>query len=201
MRAIRAARQGGVIPALLLGAAVSLAVIGLSRVGVFSGWETRAVDAFQFMRDRDAPTGIVLVHIDEDAFRDLGERQPLSRRYLAELVDFLIRSGARVVALDILLQVPSQPDEDDALVTVARQWAGRLVLAGEAVAVDGGARFELRPHFSPALNGPSGFVNAPVEGDGFVRRFDPVLPGGSGGFIPSLALATVVAAAGWVLPS
>ena len=117
MRAIRAARQGGVIPALLLGAAVSLAVIGLSRVGVFSGWETRAVDAFQFMRDRQAPAGIVLVHIDEDAFRDLGERQPLSRRYLAELADFLIRSGARVVALDILLQVPSQPDEDEALVT------------------------------------------------------------------------------------
>lgn len=196
MRAIRAARQGGVIPALLLGAAVSLAVIGLSGVGVFSGWETRAVDAFQFMRDRQAPPGIVLVHIDEDAFRDLGERQPLSRRYLAELADFLIRSGARVVALDILLQVPSQPDEDEALVTVARRWAGRLVLAGEAVAADGGARFELRPHFSPALNGPSGFVNAPVEGDGLVRRFDPVLPAGSGAFLPSLALATVAAHGG-----
>jgi CHASE2 domain-containing sensor protein len=75
VRAIRAARQGRVIPALLLGVAVSLAVIGLSRVGVFSGWQTRAVDAFQFMRDRQAPAELVLVHIDYKIALPLGLRQ------------------------------------------------------------------------------------------------------------------------------
>ena len=172
---LEASRRGGVLPALLLGVLVSLATIGLSSIGAFEGWQTRAVDAFQFLRDREPPAEIALVQIDEDAFRELGERQPLSRRFLAELADFLLRSGARVVALDILLQAPTSPEEDQAFVAMAGRWPGRLVLAQEAVpGADG--KFEAKPHFSPELNGPSGFVNAPVEKDGLVRRFDPVLP-------------------------
>lgn len=191
-RLLEASRRGGVVPALLLGVVVSLATIGLSSIGVFEGWQTRAVDAFQFLRDREPPSEIALVHIDEDTFRELGEGQPLSRRFLTELADFLLRSGARVVALDILLQAPTSPEEDEAFVAMARRWPGRLVLAQEAVpGADG--KFEAKPHFSPELNGPSGFVNAPVEKDGLVRRFDPVLPAANGGFLPSLALAAVAA--------
>ena len=37
-----------VVNALLLGVAVSVGVTALSRVGVLSGWETRAVDAFLY---------------------------------------------------------------------------------------------------------------------------------------------------------
>ena len=47
---------GRVLRALLVGIAVSVTVTGLSRVGVLAGWGTA-----------------------------LGERQPISRRYLAEL--------------------------------------------------------------------------------------------------------------------
>jgi CHASE2 domain-containing sensor protein len=83
--------------ALFLGVVVSVGVTALSRVGVLSGWEARAVDAFLFFRDRVPAPEIVLVVIDEDAFKKLGERQPLSRRSLADLGDFLLRSGARVV--------------------------------------------------------------------------------------------------------
>jgi adenylate cyclase len=178
----------------------SLAVIGLSRVGALAGWETRAVDAFLFLRDQVRAPEIVLVQIDEDAFRELGERQPLSRRYLADLAEFLIRNGARVVVLDILLQTPTAPEEDEAFVAVARRWApaGRLVLAQEAVAHEAaeGTRYRLKPHFSSALDGPAGFVNAPIDADGVVRRFDPLLPANGRGFLPSLALATVAAYGG-----
>ena len=76
-----------VAQALLLGVAVSVGVTALSRVGVLSGWETRAVDAFLFLRDRVPAPEIVLILIDEESFAALGERQPLSRRYLADLVD------------------------------------------------------------------------------------------------------------------
>ena len=191
---LRRARQSGVLPALLLGAAVSLGVAVLSQVGALAGWETRAVDAFQFLRDREAAPAIVLVAIDEDTFRELGERQPLSRRFLAELADFLLGNGARVVALDILLQAPSAPGEDAALIASRGRWRERLVLAGEAVPRGDGRGWDLRPQFSPALSA-SGFVNAPVEGDGIVRRFDPVLPAGDGAFHASFALAAVAAAA------
>jgi adenylate cyclase len=191
---LRRAREGGVLPALLLGAAVSLGVTLLSQVGAFAGWQTRAVDVFQFVRDRDPAPEIALVLVDEDAFRELGERQPLSRRFLADLADFLLRSGARVVALDVLLQVPSAGDEDAALIATHARWPGRLVLAREAVERADGGGWELRPHFSAALDGPSGFINAPIERDGIVRRFDPVLPAGAGRLHPSFALAAVAAA-------
>jgi adenylate cyclase len=192
---LEASRRGEVVPALLLGVVVSLATIGLSSIGVFEGWQTRAVDAFQFLRDREPPAEIAVVHIDEDTFRELGERQPLPRRFLADLADFLLKSGARVVTLDILLQAPTSPDEDQAFVAMARRWPGRLVLAQEAVSGADG-KFEARPHFTPELTGPSGFVNAPVEKDGLVRRFDPVLPASGGRFLPSLALAAVAAHGG-----
>src|SRR3970282_1264567 len=81
-----------VLRALCLGVLVSGAVTGLSRIGVLSGWETRAVDAFLFLRDRVPAPEIVLVVIDEESFAALGERQPLSRRYLADLGDFLLQS-------------------------------------------------------------------------------------------------------------
>ena len=196
MRAIRASAHRGVIPALLLGAAVSLGVIGLSRIGVFSGWETRAVDAFQFLRDREAPAEIVLVHIDEDAFRELGERQPLSRRYLADLADFLMRSGARVVVLDILLQVPSLPDEDEALVTVARRGAdvssspGRRSRATARRASRSG-RTSHRPSTgrrasSMPRSRAMGSCGASIQ----------CCPAGGDAFLPSLALVTVAAHGG-----
>jgi adenylate cyclase len=192
---LRRARQAGILPALLLGVAVSLGVTLLSQVGALAGWETRAVDAFQFLRDREPAPEIVLVLIDDDAFRELGERQPLSRRFVADLADFLLQNGARVVALDILLQAPSLPEEDAVLVAAGARWRGRVVLAREAVQRADGRGWDLRPHFSPALDGPSGFVNAPVEGDGVVRRFDPVLPASGGAFHASFALAAVAAAA------
>src|SRR5574341_464356 len=45
-------RMGRVVRALLLGIAVSVVVTVVSRIGVLSGWETRAVDAFLFFRDQ-----------------------------------------------------------------------------------------------------------------------------------------------------
>ena len=194
MRLAWSRRAAAVVPALALGVAVSAGVVALSLVGAFAGWETRVADAFMFLRHPTAAPGLVLVLIDDETFRSLGERQPLSRRFLARLADALLQSGARVVALDVLLQARSESDEDDQFLATARRWEreGRLVLAQEAVERDG--RYSLRPHFSPALTNPSGFVNAPIDADGLVRRFYPVLPAVDGTFVPSLALAVAAAA-------
>lgn len=174
-----------------------MAVTALSRVGVLAGWETRAVDTFLFFRDRVPAPEIALVVIDEEAFRELRERQPLSRRYLADLGEFLLRSGARVVAFDILLTSRSVPEEDAALVALARHWeaatAGRVVFASLAVARKGedGARYAISPPFTPELHGLFGFSNAPVDADGVIRRLAPVLPAGDGGFVPSFSLSVL----------
>ena len=193
--------SGRVGRALLLGLAVSLGVSALSRVGALAGWQTRAVDTFLALRDRGSAPDLVIVPIDEAAFRELGERQPLSRRYLADLAGLLVSSGARVVAFDVQFRAPTSAQEDAALLAVA--WragstgATRLVWATVADPRPGVAppRYEMGPLFSPALGGLVGFVNAPVGPDGVIRRLDAVLPA-ERGWLPSLALAVLAAHAG-----
>jgi adenylate cyclase len=188
-----------VLRAMLVGLLVSVAVTALSRTGVLAGWETRAVDAFLVLRDRVPAPEIVLVLIDDDAFLALGQRQPLSRRYVADLADFLLRSGARVVAFDLVITTPSAPPEDQALLAVARRWnarrPGSLVFASLATPAAGGA-YVLLPPFSPELAALSGFANAPLGADGVVRRFTPVLPGAGGARLPALSLATLAGSSG-----
>ncbi len=191
-----AARRVG--RALALGVAVSVGVTVVSRVGVLAGWETRAVDAFLFLRDRVPAPEIVIVAIDDEAFREMGERQPLSRRYLADLGEFLLQSGARVVAFDVVFEAPTDPSEDAALVAMSRRWeregANALVFSARAVAREGGTpeRYALVPAFSPDLKGFLGFPNAPVD-DGVVRRMAPVYPSTQGGFIPAFSVAVLAA--------
>ena len=187
-----------VLRALALCALVSVGVTALSQVGVLAGWETRAVDAFLFLRDRESSPDIVLVLVDEEAFRELGERQPLSRRYLADLGELLLQSGALVVAFDVQFHVPTAPEEDEALVALGERGRGRLVFSSVAAPRDGtaGPRYELAPLFSPRLVGVAGFANAPVGTDGVIRRMAPVLPAAAGGLLPSFALAVLAAHGG-----
>jgi adenylate cyclase len=189
-----------VVRALALGLAVSLAVTALSGMGILAGWEARAVDAFLFLRDRRPAPEIVLVAIDEDAFQSLGERQPLPRGYLADLIGLLLDSGARVVATDITVRTATDADEDGRLIGVSQRAAaermGCLVFAANARPrpEPGGERYEMSGAFSPALRGRIGFSNGPVGSDGVIRRMAPVLPAVGGGFLPSFALAAV---SGW----
>jgi len=190
-----------VIRATVIGLLISIAVTGLSRTGLFTGWETRAVDAFLFLRDRVPAPEIVLVLIDDDAFQALGQRQPLSRRYLADLADVVLKSGAKVVAFDVVPTAPTEATEDDALIATAQRWTaerpGSLLFATFAVPAAGDGRtFTLLPPFTPALGGLLGFANAPIGADGVVRRFTPLLPSADGGYIAALALATLAASAG-----
>jgi len=184
-----------VIRALALGIGVSVGVILLSQSGALSGWETRAVDAFLFLRERQLEPAIALVTIDDDAFAKLGERQPLPRRYLATLADFLSRSGARVVAFDLVMATPTDAADDQALVEASRRAAAGLVFASPARArpTPQGERYEMEGAFSPELRAILGFPNAPVGDDGVIRRMSPVLPAAAGGFLPSLAVATLAA--------
>jgi adenylate cyclase len=139
--------------------------------------------------------------VDEDAFRELGDRQPLSRRYLAELGELLLRSGARVVAFDVQFRSATAPEEDEALVALAERWrgreGGRLVFSSVAEAGAGGSGgYALAPLFSPRLEGLVGFANAPVGADGVIRRMVAVLPATDGGLLPSFALVAALARAG-----
>ena len=188
-----------VVRALLLGLAVSVGITLLSHTGYYGGWERRAVDTFLFLRERVPSPAIVVVAIDDDAFKAVEERQPLDRRFLGELTDFLLRSGARAVALDVQLSRVSDPDRDAALVGASQRWPpGRVVFASVARSPVGDRpRYEMAGAFSPALRAIPAFANAPIGDDGTIRRMTPVLPSVDGGALPSLALAALAGAAGY----
>ena len=188
-----------VMRTLLVGLAVSASVTALSSVGVLAGWETRAVDAFLFFRDRVRSPEIVLVIIDDRSFRELGEVQPLPRRYLADLGDLLIRSGARVVGFDVLLPGRTSEEDDTALTAMtaraATGGATRLVFSARARPQGSGdsPRYEVSRPFSPEVRGELAFANAPLAADGLILRMAPVLPATDGGLAPSFALALLAA--------
>ena len=191
-----------VMQALALGVVVSVGVAVLSQIGALAGWETRAIDAFLFFRDRVAVPDIVLVVIDEQDFHDLGNRQPLSREYLATLAGLLLDSGASVVALDFQLRTPESAKGDEVLASLAERWAvsraARPVFATEAIPEGSGTSlgYKLVPFFAP-MPGLVGFANAPAGADGVIRRMTPALPASDGGMLPSLPLAVLAAYSGY----
>jgi adenylate cyclase len=195
-RRLQARASKPVTRALLLGLAVSVVITVLSRIGVYAGWEARAIDAFLFFRERVPSPAVVVVAIDEDTFQALQERQPLDRRFLADLGDFLLKSGARVVAFDVQLSRASTPGDDAAFVAMTRRWQpGRVAFA--SLARPRGERYEASAAFSPAMRAAPGFANAPIGDDGVIRRMLPVLPSVDGGYLPSLALAALAGAGGY----
>jgi adenylate cyclase len=205
------ARAGRVIRALLLGVVVSVVVTFAPRApgfDLFHGWQKRAADgilyAFFRWRERVPTPEIMLVEITEEDLRALGERQPISRRYLADLADFLLRSGAQVVAFDISLTARTLPGEDAALLAILRRWErdgpGRVVFATVArshKAEGGRETYEALPPFAADVPALFGFDNAPVGRDGVIRHMVPVLPAAGGGFLPSLGLAALAGGAGY----
>src|SRR5256885_6543909 len=100
---------------VVLGVAVSLIVSLLSALGYLQGFEAKALDLLLWARGRVKSPEIVLVQIDDAAFRRLGEKQPLPRDYLAGLTEVLARSGAKVIGVDIELKVRTEPRRDAAL--------------------------------------------------------------------------------------
>lgn len=139
---------------------------------------------------------VVLVSVDQKSVDELG-RFPWTRDRSAQMIEFLTRAGARVIAFDILFTEddPANPDDDDYLGRAAEQ-SGRSVFA---MLFNYG---ENSKPVEPAVPIPSlqkanidvGFVNNMPESDGVTRRL-PLWVDYNGTLMPSLALAAYAA---WV---
>jgi CHASE2 domain-containing sensor protein/tRNA A-37 threonylcarbamoyl transferase component Bud32 len=118
-RARRVSRR--VLSALLV--LVSGTLCGVA-VGEIDGpLERASVDWRYGLRGDHAPSReIVIVAIDDDTLRRLGERPPVSRRLQARVVDRLTRAGAAVIAYDLTLagRTATDADADSALVAALR---------------------------------------------------------------------------------
>jgi adenylate cyclase len=189
---------------LILGFSVSLLISLASYMGYLDGLEAKALDFLLWLRGQQKSPEIVLVQIDDQAFRNLGEKQPLPRAYLAGLIDLVARSGAKVIAVDIEFKVPTNPREDEALLKAIQSAAENGVSKVVPVYLirpeneEGGSVLYARPpFFSPKLTAVAGFANAPVESGGFVRRLPLAVRSSDGKILPSLAVAVLARHAGY----
>lgn len=189
---------------LILALSVSLLTSLASYLGYFDRLEAKALDFLFWLRDQEKSPEIVLVQIDDQAFRNLGEKQPLPRAYLAGLIDLIARGGAKVIGLDIELKVPTTPREDETLLRAihAAEEGGLskvvpVYLIRPEKEQDGTTLYAHAPFFTSKLAVISGFANAPVESDGFIRQLPLAVKASDGTVLPSLALAVLARYAGY----
>lgn len=144
LRKLRAALVPGVAVGLLAAAAAGQRGPAVERFEKVL-YDARAARAAE---DQRASPAVAIVALDDDTIRLAGGTWPVPRGALAAIVDEARRAGARVVAVDLLLQDPlegSLADENEAL---ERAIAGGGVVLGAAVPRGreaGGPAFRLAP--------------------------------------------------------
>lgn len=101
-------------------------VMGCLKLGAFQSSEYLAFNTLVHRRPPQSwHDDIVVIEIDEQTLDAVGEF-PISRRYYAQVLDFLMRSQSSVVVLDVVF---SEPSPDDARLAQAMLHHGQVVLA------------------------------------------------------------------------
>src|SRR6201981_1562201 len=162
----------GWIQMLGLSVLLFVAVAVLSAIPFIRDWELRFADTFfRLSPSPKQKSEVVLVTLDDETLQRYG-RWPWSRTLLAKLTSNLVKGGASVVGLDILLSEPQTPDADRALENALQ--SGRVVIVDKIASYwDGPHWMEPLPQFSRAAAGV-GHAQAPLEQDSVCRRYPPL---------------------------
>jgi adenylate cyclase len=159
--------------------------------GLTTQSENHALDLLFQLRDLRGPERsrrgfnepITIIDIDERAIKAARLRPSKWRRdWYARLIDRANDGGARVIGLDLLLSEEGGPTTEDAArdqvlaESIAR--AGKVVIARKSAA-GGYEAINPLPLFAQAA-WAVGFVDVPIDGDGFVRSSPVFLKSGTG---------------------
>ena len=114
--------------ALKIGALLAMTVCLLFLSGVFQRPEFISIDARYRLRGEAFPSSdIVIVGITQRCLNQLG-KFPWPRSYHADIIDFLKKSGAKVIAMDIFFAQPSDDPTADQRLADAIKNAGNVIL-------------------------------------------------------------------------
>ena len=162
---MREMRRRKAVRVLLVGFIVSLLVTLASSLGYLDFIQKRALDLMVWWKTDQKPSQVI-VTIDDEAFRFLGEKQPLSRRYIALLVDLIQRSGAKVIGLDVELKARTDKEAD---IEIERVLNDKTVIPYRINRNEGGG-FLPEPLFMKNESIPAGFANTYIDSDGLIRK-------------------------------
>lgn len=149
--------------------------------------------------ERDTPTGIALIYLDEESHKQLD--QPLSeawdRRIHATLVDRLREQGASTIVFDILFH--DSKDEQDSVFADSISKHGKVILAGEILRAAGPGDPESLLLATPRLRRAAagwGLTEPVIDADGVIRRIRHGIPTDAQGLKPTLSWITARLARG-----
>jgi HD-GYP domain-containing protein (c-di-GMP phosphodiesterase class II) len=172
--------------------AVSLTA-GAQLTGMLGSLERTSVTTRFALRHVEAPSGIVIVKIDDTTFGDLRRRWPFPRSLHARVIDRLHAAGAKAIAYDVQFTEPTTPRQDMALYRAVGV-AGNVTLATSEsdghghTNVLGGDASLARVHARAAA------ANLETSNGGLVTRYPYAVAG-----LESLAAVTAERASGRML--
>lgn len=181
-----------------VGIVASLFITSLAGLGYLQGLQLWALDLVQHIQGQQFPPGIVVVGITDEEFEgELQGRTPVSRAYIAKVIDGLRRAGAIAVLLDFDFTTPTEPEKDrqlaEAILKFSDNGISRVVFTDGAVKGRG-------PLTDPKILERTirGTPNMPVDPDQIVRHASLVAPSASDGSPQAvLSLALVARLAGY----
>lgn len=165
-----------------VGLAASLLVTGMSWLGYLDALQRRVLDFMIWWRPAELPENVVIAAIDDEAFRMLGEQQPLPRKRLAALVRLIQACGPAAVGLDIDLSSPTRSADDRELLAAVK---GRVIIPYELLSTPQPGEYHAVPVFTSEVPEGAGFANSYQDSDGVVRRAPLVLRDETGNLLGS----------------
>ncbi|BAZ14147.1 serine/threonine protein kinase with Chase2 sensor [Calothrix sp. NIES-4071] len=173
---------------------VGAGLLTISSLRLPSMMENQAQSAFyQFRGSIAPPKDIIILAIDDASISTpavsyatdpvkYGHLEPLKgfpykREAYARVIEKLVQAGARVVALDVIFDLPSSYGEEDdrKLQAALQRYGSKVVLAAsyETFDTDSGSITQLRSPQGQLRVGSvsTGSVNFPIEVDGKIHRF------------------------------
>ncbi|MCX5965346.1 MAG: serine/threonine-protein kinase [Cyanobacteria bacterium] len=143
-----------------------------------------------------APENMVIVAIDDDTLNQLKQIPPLKRRLYAQVLERLMAAGAKVVAVDIVFDLPSPDsvaidnlapdnldcgsinqnnlsDDDRLLQQTINKYRDRLVLAAQYDIINTAnwQQTQLTLPYCPFQAATIGTINFPTEADQRIHKF------------------------------
>lgn len=166
------------------------------RAGAIDALENRLVDLrYTLVGPSPASPDLVIVAIDDDTLSTEAAGNASGRQLLALLIGNIAQSGARALAVDVLLAETGDPDEDTALADALASIPS-VIAAAAVFGADGEGPASLiwpQPVFQDAAQ--AGLVNLSTDAGG-TPRYAPLLIDIEGELRPSLALLAALATTG-----
>ena len=148
----------------------------------------RDLETASLSRPEPQSTDITIVTISEQTLKLFPYREPVDRKFLADLLSKLAEWKPRVIALDVLFDQPTDPVKDDELRSTIAHLPVPLVVSyvGDLEIVERGQGQQYLDAFVP----PGDRVRADIATDPFdgtARQAEPGYAGPDGTYIPGFA--------------